>query len=73
MMKAIKESKILVKYISCEDKYNFDDKKFDSKHKQDNDKCQCECKKPIKHRVCDEDCVWNPGTCVTRTLKKVNM
>ena len=33
MMKAIKESKILVKYISCEDKCNFDDRKFDSKHK----------------------------------------
>ena len=25
------------------------------KKKNSNDKCQCECKKPIKHHVCEKD------------------
>ena len=24
------------------------------------DTCSCECKKPIKHRVCERDYAWNP-------------
>ena len=32
------------------------------KIKQNNDKCQCECKKPIKLSICHKDLTWNPST-----------
>ena len=38
-----------------------------------NDKCQCECKKPIRHRGCEEDCAWNPSTCACDCDKDFKM
>ena len=31
--------------------------------KWDNDKCQRECRKPIKYRACEEDYAWNTSIC----------
>ena len=34
--------------------------------------CWCECKNPIKNRLCKNDYVWNSGTCaceINRYLK----
>ena len=41
----------------------------EEKHKQNNDKCQCECKKAIKYCVCKEDYAWNPRICVCEYYK----
>ena len=49
------ESKTLTKHISCEFRCKFDDRNCNSKQKWNNDLSQCECKKPINHRVCRKD------------------
>ena len=46
----------------------FDGRKYNSRQKWNSDKCQCEYKKPIKHRSLEKDFVWNPSTC-TREFK----
>ena len=65
MIKRINESKLLLKHVSCECRCEFVSRKYNSKQKWSNDKCQCERKKPIKHCVCEEDYAWNPsiGAC----------
>ena len=55
MMKEINESETLEKHISSKCRCNFGDRKCNSKQKWNIDKCQCKCKKPIKHRACKED------------------
>ena len=52
-----------VKLISCECRCKFDSRKCNSKQKWSNDKCQYECKKPIKHCVCEKEYAWNPSIC----------
>lgn len=32
-------------------------------YKWNNEKCQVDCKKPIRHCLCEEDYPWNHGTC----------
>ena len=49
MIKGVNESKTLAKHISCERRCTFDGRKCNSGQKENNDKCQCECKKPITH------------------------
>ena len=44
--KEINESKTLIKHVSCEYRYEFDGRKFDSKQKWNFKKCKYECKKP---------------------------
>ena len=56
VIKGTNESKTLAKHISCECRCEFDDRKCNSRQKWNNDKCQCECEKPIKHPVLKEDC-----------------
>ena len=51
MAKAINEAKV----CRCECRCEFDGRKFNSKQKCNDDKCQFEYKKPIKHRVYEED------------------
>ena len=41
----------LKKHISCDCKFKFDGRKCNLNY----DICQCECKKPITHCVCEED------------------
>ena len=53
----INESKMLTKHISCDCKRKFNGRKCSSSQKWSNDKHQCECKKSIKHRVCEKDYV----------------
>ena len=48
MIKRKNESKTLVKHISYKCRYDFDVIKCNSRQKWNNDKCQYECKKPIK-------------------------
>ena len=55
MIKEINESKIYTKHISCERRCEFNIRKGNSRQEWNNDKCQCECKKPIIHRTCEED------------------
>lgn len=47
------DMKLMVKYV------------VQNKNGITNNKCQCECKKPIKHCAYKEDYPWNPsiGTC----------
>ena len=69
MMTEKNESKKLTKHIkahwstSCECKFKFDGKKWNSNQKWNNDKCWCECKNLKQHHVCEKDYIWNPATC----------
>ena len=54
MIIEINESKTLKKYISCECKFKFDGRNFNSDQWWNNDKCRCECK--TRH-VCEKDYV----------------
>ena len=56
----INESKILKKYISCECKCRFDERKCNSDQCWHNKKCLCECK---KRHVCERDYIWNTAAC----------
>ena len=58
----INKSKTLTKHILCNCRCSFDSRKLNSNQKRDNDKCQCESKKPVKRYVCKEDYAWNPRT-----------
>lgn len=49
------------KHTLCECRCKFDDRKCNSKQKWNNDKCQCECKKPVGYRICEEDYTYNPS------------
>ena len=52
MMTGINEPKTLIKHISCECKYKFDGRKYNSNQCWNNDKRQCEYKKPY---MCKKD------------------
>ena len=60
MITGINESKTLIKHISCERKCKFDGRKCKSNQKWNNDKCQCECKNPKEHNLCEKDYICNP-------------
>ena len=45
------ESKILAKRIACECRYEFAGRKCNSRQKCNNDECQCQCEKPIRHAL----------------------
>ena len=52
MVTRINESRTLTKRILCDCKCRFDGRKCNSNQKWNNSKCRCECKNPIKHRLC---------------------
>ena len=54
------ESIILTKDISCKCKCKFDGRKCNLNQKWNNDKCQCECRKP---HICEKYYISNPATC----------
>ena len=61
MITGIKKMKTLTtKHISCEYRYKFDARKYNSNQKWNNDKCWCECK---KRHICVKDYIWNPAPC----------
>ena len=60
MITGINESKMLAKYISYEYNVNLNGKKCNSNQKQNNDKCQYECK---TQRNIVSGIIWNPATC----------
>ena len=62
MITKIDESKILTKYISCECKCKFDDRKCNSNQKWNNDKFWCEYKSPKEHKAYEKYYIWNPTT-----------
>ena len=62
MVTGINESETLTKHISCQYKCKFDDKKFNSNKKWNNNICWCECKSPKELNVCKKDYIWNPAT-----------
>ena len=51
MITGIEVSKILLRYISYNCKWKFDCRKCNSKPKYNNDKCQYDYKKTVKHHV----------------------
>ena len=55
MVKVINESKILIKQFSFECRCEFDDRKCNWKWKWNNDKCQFDCRIPMKHFIFKED------------------
>ena len=63
MMTGINEPKTLIKHISCECKYKFDGRKYNSNQCWNNDKRQCEYKKPY---MCKKDYIQNPATCISK-------
>ena len=65
MCDGINESRTLAKHISCDCRCGFDGRKCNWRQRRNNsnDKCQCECKKPIKHGTCEEDYAWNHRPC----------
>ena len=69
MIKGVSESKTLAKHITCEYRCEFDDRKCNSRQKRNNEKCECECKKSIKHCTYEEDYAWNPSTSAYRCDK----
>ena len=58
MITGINKSKTSTKHISCECKGKFHERKCNSNHWWNNDKCRCECKKHIY----EKDYIWNPAT-----------
>ena len=52
MITKINELKTLTKYISCECKCQFDDRKCNSNQKWNKDKCRSEYKNLKEHQVC---------------------
>ena len=63
MITEINELKTRTKYISCDCKCKFDDRKCNLNQKWNNDKYQCKCKNTTKHHVCINVYVWNSRTC----------
>ena len=57
-----KKSKTLIEPISCNSGCSFDDRKSNSKQKQNYNKCQCNCEKPVKSCSLKEDYDWNSST-----------
>ena len=58
MIRRRNEAKILAKHFSYDCKC-----KMKSNQKWSKDKCRCNFKNFIKHRVCKKDYGWNPSTC----------
>ena len=57
MITKISEVNTSIRQISCDCKCKCNDKKCNSDQKWDGDKCQCECKKTIKHHICKKVCL----------------
>lgn len=51
MVKVINESKTFIKQFLFEFRCEFDDRKRNSKWKLNNDKCQFDCRIPMKHCI----------------------
>ena len=60
------EVKAMTNNISCDCKYKFNNATFNSKQKQNNKTCRCECK---SYRKCKKDYSWNPSTCICEKSK----
>ena len=69
MIKGINKSKTIVKHISCGCRCEYDGRKCSLKQKQNNDKCQSECIKPIKNRAPENDYAPNPSICACQCDK----
>ena len=63
MITGIEESKILIKYILYNFKFKSDCRKCNSKRKYNNNKCQQNCKKLIKHHLSKKYYTWNSNIC----------
>ena len=48
-------------HVSCDHRCDFDGRNVTQKW--NNYSCQCECKKPIRHRACEDDHARSPGIC----------
>ena len=60
MITGINDSKILTKHAWNQCKYKFDERKYNSNQKWNNDKWQWKCK---KHHIYEKHYVWDPATC----------
>ena len=59
-----KESKMLVKFISCECKCKLHGKKCNLNQKWNNDKCRYK----VKNVICEKDYIWNPTHAVAKMV-----
>ena len=59
MIKRIHDVKALIKHISCDLTCKFHSETSHLNQKQNNDKCQCKCKKSCMYK---NDYIWNPST-----------
>ena len=51
------ESKTLIKHISCDCNCKFDDIKYNLYLTWNDDKFGCECENPMKHLICEKNCL----------------
>ena len=63
MIKVIDKSRTLPRQIACESRCEFFCRKCNLRQKVNNFKCQCQCRRPIKHRASEKDYDSNPTTC----------
>ena len=59
-------AKTMTKHISCDCKCKFNNTRFNSHQKWNNETCQCEFK---NYRKCKRDYNWNPSTCTCENSK----
>ena len=72
MITGINKPKRLAKHITCECKCKFDDRKYNSNQKWNNNKCRYECKNGKEHHVCKKDFIWNPAACSCKNGKNLS-
>ena len=67
MIRGIYESGTLAKHVSCKCECKFDDRKYNLNKKWNNNKCQCDCKNPKEHCVCEKKVIF--GICKMQLQK----
>ena len=60
MIKGINELEASTKYMWCEYKSKFDERKCNSSESWNNNQCWCECK---KHHICEKDYIYISAAC----------
>ena len=66
LITGINELKTSAKHMPCRWKCKFDERKYNSNHWWNNDKCWCECK---IHNICEKIYIWNPVACICENGK----
>ena len=63
LMSTTNETRHIKWHETCKYKCRLDVSVCNSKHRQNDDKCICQCKEFIDKGICDKGFVWNPSNC----------